>query len=454
MTGREGKLLLALIGLGVVYFVGVVRILDRWWFIDDPGQFAAVRMVDNPLRFFIDLEYAKHFGSGHGVVPMQMLDYWIDVHLPFPQPLTGYVHNLLTALAALVGVFFVLKRVTRDDTLAFGGAVAWVVLPSTVATTIFISTRHYVEGLVFSCVVFCLASSRRIGVAGWLGIVAVSVAGMLCKEIYAGLIPAILIAFGIVRRDRPMIAAAVALALAYAVYRILAVGGSMVYVMPLLGVGGYLKYLVTMPYTFAATLLGYPLVVMAIVGSVRYYREGGAKGRRDCWIFAGLLIATMFVLYPIAYAVVNSYRTPGPWYRSPFLPNTLVLVWLCLLAKRLVPSDRSLRFVAGLGVALVPGLVLCLSWWNANMRQEEAEARFCLRRPDRLLYTIDPTTWYLESVQLWYGTPEIHVIYAEKPNPAKDTEEFRRFGEVWSYRDGSVQRDPALTKALHARFRQ
>ncbi len=441
---------LALLAVGALFFLGVVRILGRWWFIDDPGQFAAVRGFPNPVRFFVDLQYMRQFGSGRGVVPMQMLDYWIDVHLPFPEPLTGYVHNLLTALATLVVVFFVLRRVTRSDRLSFAGALVWMILPSTVATCIFISTRHYVEGLAFSGVVFLLASSSRsLGVAGWLALLLASVAAMLSKETYAGLVPAILLAFGLVRRDRPLIASAIVLAAAYAVYRIFSVGGGMKYVMPLLGPTGYLKYLVTTPYTFAATLLAYPIAVAAIVGTVRYVRGGGTRARRELVIFTWLMLVALFMLYPVAYAVVNSYRTPGPWYRSPFLPNTIVLVWLCLLCKRLGSAERSLRWIVLVPLSLLPGLSLFLRWWNRNMTTEETEARFCLDHPDRLLYSADPTYWYLGSVGDWYGARErMHVIHAEQRDAMKDAQELRRFGEVWTYHDGAVRRDPARTQVL------
>lgn len=385
---------------------------------------------------------------------MQLLDYWIDVHLPFPNPLTGYVHNFLTGVAALLGIFFVLSRITDDRRLSLAGAIAWLLLPSTYATCLFISTRHYVEGLVFACVVFCLAASRReLRPLDWAILGLASVASMLSKETYIALVPAILIAFGLLRRSRSMVGLALGLGVAYALYRKATVGAGMKYAVPLLGPTDYLRYLTKLPFTFAESPTGYLVLLLLVGATIVFFRKGDMAARRETWIFAAFLVATMFVLYPVAYGTLINFKTPDTWLRVVFLLNTVLLVWVVTLAKRIAPAERSLAIVGALGFLLVPGLVRCIRWWDYNMAWERVEATFSLDHPDRLLVSGDQAYWYFDGgVRIWYKKPPLNVILTTKPEPEKDGEKFRRAGEVWTYQDGVVRPDPALTAQYRNRF--
>ncbi len=145
---------------------------------------------------------------------MQVFSFWIDVRLAGYSPQFAYLHQTCSFLLTLLFLYLILIRVFQDEVAAVFVSVMWVLLPSTSVVVQFLSTRHYLEGMMFSALALCLLQR---GVRA--GALVSMVVGMLCKETYAILIPAIVLLYAWRRRDRGLALSTAAIVCVYAVYR-------------------------------------------------------------------------------------------------------------------------------------------------------------------------------------------------------------------------------------------
>ncbi len=113
--------------------------------------------IHNPVSIFIDRGILRHLVTGRALVPMQVLSFWTDVRLAGYSPQFAYLHQTCSFLLTLLFLYLILIRVFQDDIPAavFVG-VLWVLLPSTSVVVQFLSTRHYLEGMLFSALALCL----------------------------------------------------------------------------------------------------------------------------------------------------------------------------------------------------------------------------------------------------------------------------------------------------------
>jgi hypothetical protein len=201
--------------------------------------------------------------NGQALVPMQVLSFWIDLRLARVSPQFAYIHQTCSFLLTLLFLYLILVRAFQNDrAAAFFVSVLWVLLPSTSVVLQFLSTRHYLEGMLFSALALCLLQ-RDIRIAALFSMVA----GMLCKETYAVLIPAIVLLYAWRRRDRGLALSTAAIVSAYAAYRYWMLGPALSYDIPLMTIGQYLKFLSKLPYSLSSNYGGYCLT------SVRLFFE-------------------------------------------------------------------------------------------------------------------------------------------------------------------------------------
>jgi hypothetical protein len=446
--------LLVIVG-ALLFTVGYLKSTTRWWYEDDPAQYATAAAIRDPVSLFVSPGLLRGFGTGASLVPMQMLSYWIDVHLFGPSPRAAYLHSLFSTLLTVVLIYLVLARMTGEPTASAFLALLWLALPSTIAVHNFLSTRHYMEGLGWSLAAcyfldrLCHTERRRaaIGAIVWL----CACAAMLSKELYVIALPAWLFGYSIIRRRRGLAGAFVLLALGYAGYRITVLGTHAAYPVPPAHVRDYLRYLAVLPFTFSANRGGYVMhALLAFAGAVLLLRRPPGATKPILLIVA-LLVAALVPVYPTALAVLMAYETPGTWYRAVFLLNTVVLLGGGYLFVRF--AGRAVR-VMGLSIVLVflmPGARRTRDYWNARFIRSEEEGRFYLANPDKLVYSEEDAEWFLRGLDRLYRVSRSHYFNkGDAPDPHARAM-LNEFPVLWRYRDGHWGTDDELYQSIAQR---
>jgi hypothetical protein len=414
-----------LLAFGVVYATAYLRLGSRWWFEDDPALYAYANQIRNPLSIFIDPGVLRHLVTGRALVPMQVFSFWVDVRLAGYSPQFAYLHQTCSFLLTLFFLYLILLRVFEDDiAAAVSVSVVWVLLPSTSVVVQFLSTRHYLEGMLFSTLALCLLQ-RGIRIGALLSMVV----GMLCKETYAVLIPAIVLMYAWPRRDRGLALSTAAIVCVYAVYRYGMLGPALTYGMPLLTVGQYPKFLSKLPYSLASNYGGYCLC--GIIAALCYYFARRSRENRQIILyFLAALALSLGPIFPASWPLYGTIRSPDPWYRILFLLNTVVIVFGGYLAVRSL-SRRMQLALAILAIAiLIPGTEKTRRLWADMTTRAEREGKFYLNNPDKILLSEQVAWWFIPGVYGMYQVKTPHYILL------KDLPDLQPGTTIWRFRNG------------------
>jgi hypothetical protein len=430
----------------------------RFWFEDDPWQYAAVRTVGNPLRFFFDSSVMRGFGTGASAVPMQLLSYWVDVKSFGVSPLAAYVHSTVTLTVVAVLLYLGLRRLTASRFASAFVTLLWVLLPSTISVHFFISARHYLEGFGWSLLACLLLidlceggdQGRSRGKLLLLG--ASALAAMLSKEIYVTTLPAFIFCYSVAKRRTLIAAAALALPAAYAGYRLWLIGGTGAYPIPLLGARGYLRYLKVLPYTMTVSTGGYLVLAGTAIGCIWLLATRPRGTWKPMALMLVLLAAALAASYPTASAVLDTFLTPGTWYRAAFVINTLLLLSGGYLLLRFASRPVVVASLALAAVLVATGAEKTREHWDSVLSHAECEARFYLANPDKLLLSQEAVGWYLAGIERLYEVREPHYLNVQSLKGDHAKEMVGRFSTVWRLEDGRPIRDQQLywrVKALN-----
>jgi hypothetical protein len=411
LTGRGSTpwFALALLVFGTVYSTAYLGLASRWWFEDDPSLFAYTATIHNPVTIFTDPNTLRHFTGGAALVPMQLLSYWVDIKLAGFSPRLAYAHQICSFLLTLLLLYLLLARMLSGDKIAaFAGSVIWALLPATAVVVQFLATRHYLEGLMFSVLALYLAEPRgsRWSMAAVLSSAAI---GMLYKEIYAPVVPALLLVSAWRHRDRAFALLTIGMALAYGMYRFWVLGWGLRYGdMQLLGPWQYLKFLSKLPYTLSSNYGGYCL--LGVVLALCAYGVHRRAGLSAVLCFAGLCTVSLLAIVPVSFPLYGMIRRPDPWYRIVFLLHTIVICFGTWFAVRWTPR----RVQGGLAllalVILLPGIAKTRELWVEMTSSAEREGKFYLAYPDRLLLSEQEAWWFLPGLTWMYDTRPHYVL--------------------------------------------
>lgn len=423
---------------------GILKLQGRWWFEDDPMQLFAVSKVSNPIEFFTSQILIRSFGTGQGFYPMLFASFWLDTKLAPLNPIFAYAHTVIIFLAIAGLLYSFLNQLTRNSPLSIAMTILWTILPSTLATLQFLSTRHYLEGLGWTLALLLLLTqpANRTGAKFWMPLIFFSVAGMLSKEIYATLIPTILFCYGVSVMTRERIVgrqfaakylfASLSLIVLYAGYRISMVGTGLKYQMALPTAKQFLAFIAYLPFTLTVGQLGlYWVTLLTLCTALNIVRAGRVEVIKiglGALCFASVLVA----LFPVATALLETYQTPGTWYRIAFLPNTLLIVHLGYLLPKLLADGKLLLVCACFGLTLVPGSLQTVSYWTLRTNLQAIEGQFYLSHPTRLLYSTQEAYWFIVGIHKLYGVPKEHYILKYAPEKERDLKLAREFPEVWA----------------------
>jgi Dolichyl-phosphate-mannose-protein mannosyltransferase len=439
------KLPIALFSILIVMSVFHAPSIFKWWFEDDPFQFHYLSQIVNPLNMFANPEIMRGFSKA--LVPVQMLSYWVDVKLFGFSTSGAYLHSFAALFITGGLLFAVVKKWTKDNSTAFAALLIWLLMPSTLVVVQFLATRHYLEGLLFTLIsTYFLLDLRREEKISSFKLLTIFISGaiaMLCKEIYAPLILALFVSFGVRFRKYSLLFISILCAIFYGIYRIWVLGTDVTYTMPFLGFTDYLKFLSALPYTFSANIIGY-FIYFAIILATFFLIKQKRENAKEAFFFLMLLGAVLIALYPVAFAVLISYKTPGTWYRVPFIINTIVIVWGVYAASRVLDYKKFCLAVLFTTLLIIPGAWKTRKYWNERTARAEAEGKFYLKNPDKLLLSEEDAPWFIDGVHRMYNVGEIH--YLNKQNlsgdPAKNA--VSKYPAIWRYQNGSFVEDSKL----------
>ena len=391
-------------------FVAFRKVLRLWWMYDDPFQLRMLR--DVALR---SLLMGKDFYSGAPLfTPLLILSLKLDSVL-FGTNATGfYAHQLISLAAALVAEYFMLRLwCSRANSLA---AVLVTAMGAPLLSTVpLLMCRHYIEGALFAfaaVITFVLTMrGRRLAVLSALAYFLAACA----KEIFLPL-AVLLLAFpeGTFRARLRVLTGHAIAAIAYAVWRLSAVGFDVGSYGVLGTPGERWKQLAELPWSLVRQLAG----------------SGHAAG----WIAVAAVMACaifVFVRRPAARAVIV----------SAFVLSVLPLLPLATAIERRYAF--ALSICAACAVAFLPRawpafvvaalalLAFRVDWAPAYRdllhMSDETRVMSMLRRDDILLGPITPPTTMLELAHLT-GT-EAHAYYDE----LQLCEPGRRFGRIFEF---------------------
>jgi hypothetical protein len=430
--------MLALLAFGAIYSTEYLGLSHRWWFEDDPMQYAAVSAIHHPVAIFTDPSIVRHFGSGIALVPMQILSYWVDIRLAGFSPRFAYFHQVCSYLLTLLLFYLVLEQYLPENrAAALVGSLVWALLPATAVVVQFLATRHYLEGLLFTLLALYLAQrltgeQGRLTAWGQAAVFSAAAVAMLHKEIFPPVVLALLLMSAWQRQDQTLAISVAALAAVYALYRTWMAEVDLHYAsIPYLSPEQYVKFLSKLPYTFSVNYGGY--CVLALVAVSCGY---AAFRRKDIWapiLWLCLNLAlSLAVIFPASSPLYGMIRRPDTWYRIVFLLNTIAVGFGTYLAARWSPPwfQKTLALVT-LAV-LLPGVAKTRALWSDLTASAEREGKFYLNNPDKVILSEQAAQWFLPGLDQMYQVHPSHYVLEQD----LATTHLEPGVALWRYTDG------------------
>jgi hypothetical protein len=441
--------------LAVMVFASAFCVLylgstSRWWFEDDPTHFALAAAVKNPVAIFVDPQVLRHWGTGASLVPMHVLSYWCDIQLFGISPMAARLHNLVSTVLVCWLLYLALTRFGADRACSAFAAGLWLWLPATIAVHYYLGPRHYIEGLGWSlaacCFLYriCHEPPGAPAMRDTAFLVVFTLAAILSKEIYVTTLLAFIVLYSFWHRRYWPGAMAVTLLPGYYWYRIAMLGSSIVYPHPAWSVGEYARSLRVLPYTFAASPSGWLYYGGLAVGAAWAFKREPRSVSRYVILMFVVFAAGLAATYPTAAALLLTYETPGTWYRAAFISCTVAFIAGAYMLGRYANRKIQLASLCIFIAIVVPGMERTRVYWNGRFVRSEAEGRFYLAHPDRLIYSEEDATWFLPGLDRLYGAAGPHYVSKNELTGPHVREMLDRFSTVWRYQDATWVEDRAL----------
>lgn len=443
----------AVLALAVVLIAGpLCRTYGDYWFEDDAPHRAFVRDHANPFAYF-GPELVSELSLGHSVTPWFPLTFWVDRQFSELSPVPAYLHSAFS-LWLTACVFYLLMCHYLPRRYALVTASLWMLLPSTIVTLEFLSTRHYLEGLLLSLLAIGAAlkadayegRAQRIALALSLGCYLLA---CTTKEVYVSATFVALLCLFVDRRRWLAVLLLFGCGGAYAIYRLISLP-SAAKVTGAAFASHYHLFLARWPFMFSGHEGGYVLLLAAVLVLILVLAKRCLHWRAV--IYGGGLGAVMLLtIFPVSEHITAAYLELGTWYRVVFLFNSFALFAGAYLVARLRQST-----VAWV-LALVTAACLALGAWRTSRHWDEVkaihtiEARFYLDHPDRLLYSELPAFWYLHGIHNLYkpGQEPHYITYRDLDKCAR----LERFESAWMRVGDRIIEDRQLLERLRANCR-
>lgn len=463
MTGHTPVVPRTLIGQTAIFAIAMaygflyLGLPNKWWFEDDPVVFSYGRDVSNPIDFFIDPGILRHVATGVSAVPMWLLSYWIDGHLFSLSASVAYLHQLFSFGLVAVLLFTTFVRYGKDRQTSFLLVVIWMLLPSTVSVLSFLSTRHYLEGLgwaFLACYFLPDICENATSAPRKLGLYLITAFGlwaaMLSKEIYVPTLLVFFFLFGSAQKNLPVISLSILSAVSYWHYRRWMLGTANTYPVPLLHPVDYAKYLATIPYTLTLSHAGYLVYLACAIFMGTMIDKDKTSLKRSVILAVSVFLAGLASVYPTAFAVLQTYQIPGTWYRSPFIINTLFIIFFCWFLTKVTTRNARIVVLFMAIILVAPGNFRASVYWDARHLRAKAEGIFYLDNPDKLLYSEEDAYWFIPGLETLYAIKKSH--YVDKINVKSDHSKamLAEYPTIWRYQNGRYTQSDELYQYIQS----
>jgi len=435
----------------LVQGIGVSGTLTDWWFEDDTMHRVFVRDHTNPLAYF-GPELVSKLSYGSSVTPWFTFTFWIDHVLSPSESGVAYAHSLASVYLTACLLYAVLAH-WIDHRYALFAALFWPFLPTTVVTMEFLSTRHYLEGLLFSLIAVRLAQ-KAVEPDGnknlIYGAAALYLLACCAKEVYVTGTWLMLTAIYLKTRHYRAVAGMFGCGLLYVVYRFwcLGIGGGKE--MDVSFLAGYGDYLIAAPWMWTGNGGGYILIALALALWLFAWRKLHWTTQL---FFPAMVVVLLVTVLPVTLHVYASRDALGPWYRVLFLFHSFL--WAATVALAAKTLSARIAWLPALFAAfvLVWGGRRTADSWDSLKAGYLADGRFYLEHPDRLLYSAEPAPWFLFGLhRLYKPDEEPHYLTWRADNGTPEAyirEALEEHGVVWRRgEDGIYRRDPALRERI------
>lgn len=438
---------LALTAVTLMYLFVFLKLHQDWWFEDDTGHLGYLLDHPNPL-FYFTKDGLVAFSYGRTVTPMLPLAFWVDLRLFGPSARAGYLHQGLATLL-LVWLFYgLMLRFCRRPS-AWITTVLMLLLPTTISVVEFLSTRHYVEGMVLTLAAWTAAvhALENDGRRTWYWVWAAAFlcfAAALCKEIFVTsgfLAPALWFLY---KRRPALTVPGVLTGTVYAIYRIWSIGLTQ---QAFEGTAAFWRqypaFLARLPYIFTGNVGGYAVALLVLVALVTACTKRHIdKPAAALWLlFTVIAMATVF---PVSVHLHYGYQELGTWYRVGFFFNLVFLASGAWLVDRTPSPWLKILTTLILSVALGLGARAAATTWDNMKEAARREADFYLANPDKLLYSQLRAPWFMPGVQRVYGGDRLPHVIPHHMYLSGARERLARFDTLWVDGPNGFQPDQAL----------
>lgn len=437
----------------IILSLTYLKLTQTWWFEDDPFEISFSGEINNPIKFFIHKKTITGSGAGKALVPFKFLSSWLDAKLARLSISFCYWHSILFFIAAALCLYLILSKFTKNKVSSLFATLLWVLLPSSVTTLHFLSTRQYYAGLPFACFAIYLTyqicekekkeNFKRLFAIGLLSLIA-----MLYKEIYITSLPAFLFLYSVFKKKYKITATIVGIALFYAAYRLWAIGmvsdygGNVPF-----SLSEYSKFLYVLPNTFTTNQNGYfvyLIILFVMICAV-------IKNKKNIFsvLFFIILIGTaLLAIYIVSKSIMHSAKHPGTWYRGVFMLNTIILFFTAFLTiKNFNKYFQTLIFIAIFSLT-ISGTQNAKKTWDSLKLLEEKEGKFYLANPNKLLISQANASWSIPGVHKMYKVKKPHYIWAGNMKKSDHSKILLEYNSVWIFHNGKIVQSSHLYKDL------
>lgn len=392
-----------LLSIASAVIVLYASLLAGWWYTDDPIIIAFVS-GHSPFSFLCRPDVWQSF-SPFNLVPWALLSLKAD-SVFFGFGTAGYyLHQILSLCIAALALFAVLDLYCERRLFSFLGVCLFLLNPSTLSVSSWLSTRHYIEGMGFALfgVFFYVRSVRGNKPALALISAALYMFAALSKEVYVPL-PFLLLLLPEQGLKRRAIFAIPAFLLSggYTLYRFLMLGNS--------AVGGYSSL---WPWTFKSSVLATPTMFRSFGGSWWIFvivcvvilwgiaRRKGWKDRAGA-LFRGFSSFLLFYLpvvpvSPIWLSSLRYFFTVSMFIAFCYVTSADALYEKGGKVQKIVTALSVLAVLIGLSRSFMTGK----SSWDTEKASAHAEGSFFLDNSERLdaVFRITQPHWFFDGLE-------------------------------------------------------
>lgn len=417
-----------------VYILLYLQTPFGFWYEDDANVAAAVAQVDGPWTFFLSKEGLSLGVIGTQPVPFFNLSFWLDQQVAPRSPAFAYAHTAVSLWICALLLYRVAEAWVSPR-WATALAVAWLALPGTICFAEYNSCRHFLEGFLWSLLAVLAARRALVATGGravaWAGAAAACyLCASLSKQLYVTTTFALVAATFAGRRRWGLLAPLAAAGAAYVGYHAAVLGLVNTYGHPMLSPREAADFLVKLPAILAGGPLGW-LAAGVWAAAILLALSRRELGWRHLAGPAALLLITLVTVFPASRPLWTGWEAPGTWSRIAFLPATVVLFAGAWLLRRLGDRRVVAAVVSVTALTLAVGAEGARRHWADAKSKYEAEGRFYVAHPDKLLLSDVPAWWYIPGLHELYGVADPHYLLALRPDPVGDRAALARHDTLW-----------------------